>query len=1210
MNLINELLSVREDYIKQIKSELLGPGSEYSIPDAEHEIISSSPEKRYSIGILFPQENTINSENNDSLKVEETVDIDIDDYVDNEVDGSNQTDKDNKDSDIDIEEDNLDEEIGLASQNLPSSMGITFFVDKNVKTLNCNLRFATYERVKVSDCKIPFYPSDPLNYTLPQEIEGKVKYDLSENCIKFTTPLTKKEIRNLYEKDIFSNDDEGLLNSLYKLAGQLSTGYMRIPHSIMIELDFTKEDYIDNNQDIDNTPAKITALKRKINDNVYSVTIMLVNSIISKPSGNNCLFQPVITVETSNNNFSFCEYANLFDGSNCDEEEQSLLLQYRNKKVYGTGLGTSLNWDINEEGKGFICSDFIPETEVPTVDFEIPEKYNVHKDIFSIKYFSDLNDINKNDKIDSLLRIVEAYKTWISNLEVIEEGLEKKYKEASCKNIQNCKHSYNRMVEGIQILLNDSKAWESFILANRAMFMQRVHLGIQEELSDKDRYPYDDVLCERLKNLNYYNDKDVYYWRPFQIAFLLMSIKSIVDEKSDDRDLVDLIWFPTGGGKTEAYLGLTAFAIFYRRMKFKDISSGTTVIMRYTLRLLASQQFTRASTLICACEYIRKESKSKESIYKRYDIGDDSITIGLWIGNKHTPNKNNDAKENLNNLQNPNKGDLRFRKDRYNKFQVLKCPWCGTKMVKDVINKREVGQWGYKMRNNAHFYMSCPQEDCCFNNVLPIQIVDEELYTNPPTLLFGTVDKFAMLPWNSKIGAFFASESSSRPPELIIQDELHLISGPLGTMVGLYETAIDAICSMKGIKYKVVASTATIRRAKEQCSSLYNREVAQFPSPGLDADDSFFSKESVIDYEKNKFGRKYIGLMPSGKTKAMMEVRAIAALLQKVNTFDIDDSLKDKLWTLTVYFNSLKDLGKCSTLIDDDVKDFIKRMAYRLGTAKDARNIGPADELTSRVSTTELNETLDKLEKLQYSKENIENKHYASNTLLATNMISVGIDVARLNSMLIVGQPKLTSEYIQASSRVGRKYPGTVFILYDGTKSRDRSHYEQFKSYHESFYRYVEPTGLTPFSKPARERALHAVVLAILRHIDKDLLDENYAGNFNKDKYKNGIDLIKNYIVSRDSEIIQRMESKINCNSEDIEKEIDNFLEDWSRLAELYGNNLYYGEKFMIKQPKDNERRVIKMYNTNRFDLSSKDTMTSMRNVDTMVGSNILVWED
>ena len=199
---------------------------------------------------------------------------------------------------------------------------------------------------------------------------------------------------------------------------------------------------------------------------------------------------------------------------------------------------------------------------------------------------------------------------------------------------------------------------------------------------------------------------------------------------------------------------------------------------------------------------------------------------------------------------------------------------------------------------------------------------------------------------------------------------------------------------------KIIASTATIRRAKEQCSVLYNREVVQFPAPGLDAEDSFFAKETEIDYSCGIFGRKYVGIMPSGKTKAMTEIRMMAALMQKAYMMDLSDEIKDKFWTLTVYFNSLRDLGKASTLIDDDVKDFIIRTANRMFTTR--RLVVNADELTSRVSTTELNETLDKLEKIEYSEENVEAKRYASSVLLATNMISVGIDVSRLNVMLMV----------------------------------------------------------------------------------------------------------------------------------------------------------------------------------------------------------------
>ena len=487
-------------------------------------------------------------------------------------------------------------------------------------------------------------------------------------------------------------------------------------------------------------------------------------------------------------------------------------------------------------------------------------------------------------------------------------------------------------------------------------------------------------------------------------------------------------------------------------------------MMRYTLRLLTAQQFTRAPTPICACEYMRQDSMSKKPVYKTSPLGNEEITIGLWIGQEHTPNNNADADKNLKELLRAGVSNIDEAKSKHNKFQVLKCPWCGTKLVKDRKGRQLVGQFGYRMSRRNHFELYCPQEGCFFERRLPIQIVEEELYETQPTLLFGTVDKFAMFPFKAEIGRYFGIGTENRSPELIIQDELHLISGPLGTMVGMYETVIDYLNEYKGVHSKIIASTATIRRAREQCSALYGREISQFPHPGIDAEDSFFARDADIDYSEGKYGRKYVGLIPSGKTKAMMEVRVLAAILQRVGAMELPDEVKDKFWTVTAYFNSLKELGKCATLVDDDVKDAIRRTARRMGPGVQIRRTYRADELTSRVNTSLLNRTLDKLEKLDYSQSRIQKKEYASDVVLATNMISVGIDVARLNVMVIVGQPKLTSEYIQASSRIGREYPGVAFVLYDGTKSRDRSHYEQFRAYHDSFYKAVEPTGVTPFT--------------------------------------------------------------------------------------------------------------------------------------------------
>ena len=306
-------------------------------------------------------------------------------------------------------------------------------------------------------------------------------------------------------------------------------------------------------------------------------------------------------------------------------------------------------------------------------------------------------------------------------------------------------------------------------------------------------------------------------------------------------------------------------------------------------------------------------------------------------------------------------------------------------------------------------------------------------------------------------------------------------------------------------------------------------------------------------------------------------------------------------------------MGKASTLVDDDVKDFIIRTANRLFASR--RQIVSADELTSRVTTTELNETLDRLEKVEYSKKNIESKHYASNILLATNMISVGIDVARLNVMLMVGQPKLTSEYIQASSRVGRSYPGVVFVQYDATKSRDRSHYEQFRPYHESFYRFVEPTGATPFSKPARERALHAVIVTLIRQMDS-LISDKDAGNFDEKHFETDIEKVENFVVNRMKDINARS-FPLLCDESDFARyEIKEFLNKWQEIVDECHSDepeiqLYFGRRFIVTPPTNPnlEKRLLKQFNSDDYD-DAIETMTSMRNVDMQVNGQVVIWED
>ena len=486
--------------------------------------------------------------------------------------------------------------------------------------------------------------------------------------------------------------------------------------------------------------------------------------------------------------------------------------------------------------------------------------------------------------------------------------------------------------------------------------------------------------------------------------------------------------------------------------------------MRYTW-LLTTQQFQRASTLICACEHIRRQKADL--------LGKDRITIGLWIGGSSTPNYLDKAEGCLNELLGGNTRD--------NPFQILSCPWCGTRLTP----KNGRGNWGYEMCSRPRrFVIHCTEKTCAFYNELPITIIDEDIYREPPTLLFGTVDKFALLPWNQEIKSIFGLTTDFLAPELIIQDELHLISGPLGTMVGLYETAIDILCSTKGLAPKIIASTATIRRANDQVKALFNRGVNIFPPSGLDADDSFFAREVACS---EKPGRMYAGIMATGKTLATTQIRLMAGILQHIYGIDYSPEVKDPYWTLVCYFNTIRELGRTSTLALSSIKDQMKSIARRKNEKQ--RYYYEADELTGSRKSTYIPAMLDRLEK-SYPDEN------AVHILLATNMISVGIDIDRFGLMTVIGQPKSSSEYIQATSRVGRKYPGLIFTLYDGARPRDRSHYERFTAYHQALYRYVEPTSVTPFSGPARERALHAVLVTLVRLMLDDMSGENQARKF------------------------------------------------------------------------------------------------------------------
>lgn len=1216
---MDNLLQAREDLVANLHDELVGPGSgeacdlngnPCSLPDKEHEIITDLPENRYYIGVLYPTQNKMQQDNDTSCaELSDGVDIEI-----IEEPAEHQGERGALALSPDVSDDSIDEIVALSMQDRPSSIGLSFTVDKDIDSINVSLEFATYRKTIPADCMAPYKPSASSNAIVSSMPFSQYVY-IDGDYLRLKVCMRSYDVTSNWKANGYG--DIELLNTLYKLAAQCNerTGFKREPHTSSIKLS-TDGAPISNLCNV--SFANISAVKKAAGRNRWTITVMLYNSGNGHFCGTNSLFQPKLSIDgNSNPHFHILPYDDAAINS-LDPEEQSLALLYRNKVRYASGHGVSAKW---KEKNGIISveTDLMPETQVPQMDFDFAFSRGVNKHSLSLKFLSNFSDVSSDERIGAMEELLSAYESWIEEQKLKQKAVPQSMRRIASAHISVCETAAKRMRQGIEHLRNNSLVMSSFELANKAMFMQMVHrkrVGQVPEDEDSSTVPYEISDYAQI-------DKDYaeYIWRPFQAAFLLMSISGLIDSGDSnidgvtipDRDIVDIIWFPTGGGKTEAYLAVTAFLIFYRRLRYPQEASGTAILMRYTLRLLTSQQFARASTLICACDMIREELKKSRQFNPL--SWKEPITIGLWIGGDHTPNKTKGSSEEVKSAEyylkkltdtSGKASDVTYRNDQYNHFQVLSCPWCGASLVPKTKSKQE--KWGYAIGSDKHFYLCCIRPKCPFQKKLPIQVVDEELYKQPPTLLFATVDKFAMMPWNDSIGNFFAVNSKNRPPELIIQDELHLISGPLGSIVGLYESAIDSLCSRKGTRPKIIASTATIRRAGEQCRNLYNRRVQQFPPSGLDSDDSFFAKEA--DTTK-KSGRLYVGIFPSGKTKAMLETRVISSLLQRVHMLQTSDEIKDKYWTLVGYFNNLRDLGKCSGLVDDDIKDFMRRLGRRLSALNRVRPISMASELTSRVPTTTLVKRLKNLEKVEYSVANQEAKLYPISVLLATNMISVGVDVDRLNLMTVIGQPKLTSEYIQATSRVGRKYPGLVFTLYDATKSRDRSHYEQFRAYHESFYRFVEPTSVTPFSQPALDRALHAVLISLIRNYEEKLSKEENAKNI--EPHMDVLRKVKDEFMQRITEIHNNSESDIKMELASIASQIDEFFASWTDYAASLNpdQKLLYGLRFMMSNPGANENVLLKPYGkwTPTAD-NARETLTSMRNVDQSLSGRMLIWEE
>ena len=824
--------------------------------------------------------------------------------------------------------------------------------------------------------------------------------------------------------------------------------------------------------------------------------------------------------------FSEQGFSPLTDGQRITEDEdyQSNQLLYRNVQNYAIGHGCAADWS-DDDTVNWICSATFPKYDIKPI---VPSAI----DGVSLEMYKMSPSGSFTETCAELHLMCEKYREWINGLRIIRNTLDPKYMNTADRHIANCEICLSRMEKGILLLEQDEEVRIAFQYMNLAMLMQQLHYNLPLQHWEEDGA--NGIKITSPIQLPIVTDKDTWYgdksrygkWRPFQLAFILMNLKSMYDNRCSERSVVDLIWFPTGGGKTEAYLGLSAYTIFIRRLHNRD-DKGTAILMRYTLRLLTAQQYERASAMICACDLIRKENEGL--------FGKNRITIGLWVGGSTTPNSVKEAVKAYDKL---------YRGEGSNPFVMLKCPWCGAQM--GPVAKGH-GKWelpGYRKvpgpRRSFGFAFRCRNLICNFSQTdLPLYVIDQTIYEETPTMLLGTVDKFAMLPFRPQAQSLFGFRNGIKisSPDLIIQDELHLISGPLGSMVGHYETLINELCTTRTpsgeIHPKIIASTATISRAKEQCHALYGckkNEVFQFPPSGLDAGDSFFANEA-----SDQNGRRYVGIFATGSSSdATTAIRLFASLLYGAKAMTVsDESERDPYWTNMGYYNSIRELGQAATWIRADIDQHLdvmykrrfddKRYPDKEEYRKSRRYIWRDEELTSRISGSEVTASLANLN-LRYPGKEDENgkvKEHPIDICLATNMISVGLDVPRLGLMTVAGQPKTTSEYIQATSRVGRNAkdaPGLVFVLYRPGRPRDKSHYEHFKSYHSKVYCNVEPTSVTPFSAPVRERALHAIMVGMMRLESDDIYNSDPPRLPDNAMYERVRNIIENRVDTIDSD--------------------------------------------------------------------------------------------
>lgn len=1115
--------AIRNILLDEIQKEVFGPHEiDETFENTDH------PKSRYLSGVLYPIQTPI---------LEDVKNVSPVQINSSEENGEN-------------------EKISINVGTKPSSMGLSCKIPLTQKSIQIIISYG--------------------RYLLTDSNEVGKKNDGNEN------KKNKSDDKKNNEKD--KNDET---NSIKQYPD-----WRRIDHEVdPFLIDLTK---LEGRKELESNVFFRYFINKNKNKESLTLNVFLTNEakIIGDKfiEDSNCIFQPKIRLTSPESTKVFLNISEITNKKirESNPRDQITLFLFRNFKHFAQGRNCAVEWDLKEidDKTNWIQTTFVPHYIIHEIKPTDPSP-EIKKSL-NMKNLSEVTDYKKYQNM--LYPILISYEEWIKKLESKRELWENDttntdFEKNFISNQGNipkeltddCRDALRRIKIGIDKISSDPLIGESFRFANEVMYQNIAHSKWVK--SNKEKISNGEAITEDNPNFGSFEPE----WRLFQLAFLLLNIESITNPTRENRSNIDLLWFPTGGGKTEAYYGIIAFTLAHRRIRGKDPKSieeeldryGISIIMRYTYRLLTLQQFQRAATLFCACEYVRlKNSQNKEK------FGTQPFLVGLWVGHDTTPNFFSEAKTLIQQKRsNPN-----MIIEKTDPIQLLNCPWCG----------RELNAFNYEFEQSydsleklspKRIQIRCDKK-CFFGKlgdserVLPVVFVDDDIRNLCPSLLIATVDKFAQISWNWRYSTFFGNVSQYckehgyrpgnasitntedrcshptkkkfsngkeekipvvsigrklAPPELIIQDELHLIAGPLGTLTGLYETAVDVLCTndITGLRPKIIASTATTKKSDTQLKNLFNSKTTKiFPPQGFDFGESYFAE--VLDISEKHPGKLHVGICSTSVSGFNADSRIAACILRKIRhirenkdkfsfndkVYSFTDDDLDPYYTLVSYYNTIKNLGAAIRMYEDTIPSYMgfisntseNKFQIQNNAAKIDVEILQKEELTGRINAAKIPTILQNIE----TKINDEK---VLDALLCTNMLSVGVDVERLNVMVINNQPKSVSEYIQASGRIGRKDPGIVVTNYAYIRPRDLSYFENFIQFHSTYHKSVEPGTMTPFSSRARDRGLVGVFLALIRMDSQTLSNDPKKFDVNDSNIAQIVNKIKKQILDRVDEI-------------------------------------------------------------------------------------------